>query len=172
MASSFFWFMPCYYPRPEWVTTGCLHTSKKSYRIKSCRRVHRAWWLILSSNPIFRDAVARHWDSLIETSHSIYGGTSRLSGWLICTKNDVDTRNFIHKTAAVPFISPKFTSSHYIYVLRYIKFTLIRHFGTLPHFVRHYGIRQICTLLTWRGVQICTCMPIFSQITIKLLQIV
>ena len=39
-------FMPCYHPRPERTTTGCLHTSRKNYKIEACRWVHRAWWLI------------------------------------------------------------------------------------------------------------------------------
>ena len=30
----------------------------------------------------------------------------------------------------------------YVYVLRNIQFTLVRHFGTLPHFVRHYVISK------------------------------
>ena len=31
MASSFLWFMPCYHPRPEQITTGCVHTSRKNH---------------------------------------------------------------------------------------------------------------------------------------------
>ena len=37
MASSFLWLMPCYHPRPKQITTGYLHTSRKSYRIETCR---------------------------------------------------------------------------------------------------------------------------------------
>ena len=33
MTGGFLWYMPCYHPRPEQITTGCLHTSRKSYRI-------------------------------------------------------------------------------------------------------------------------------------------
>ena len=89
MASSFLWFMPCYHPRPEQITTGCLHTPRKSYRIEACRWVHRVWWLISSlqqSNLSRCSCQALRFKDATSTPHSVYGGRSRLSGWLICTK--------------------------------------------------------------------------------------
>ena len=58
MASSFLWFMPYCHPRPERITTGCLLTSKKSYRIETCRESTECdGWFRACSNPISQDAV-------------------------------------------------------------------------------------------------------------------
>ena len=74
---------------PERITTGCLHTSRKSCRIEACRWVHRVWWLISSlqlSNLSRCSCQVLRFKDATSTSHSVYGGRSRLSGWLICTK--------------------------------------------------------------------------------------
>ena len=81
MASSFLWFMPYYHPRPERITTGCLLTSRKSYRIEACRWVHRVWWLISSSNLSRCSCQALRFKDATSISCSVYGGSR--DGWSV-----------------------------------------------------------------------------------------
>ena len=103
MASSFLWFMPCYHPRPEQITTGCLHTSRKSYRIEACRWVHRA---VIQSLAMQLPGVEIQ-GCYFHFSQCLWRKVQALR-MADLYKNDVDTRNLIHKAAALPFIPPRF----------------------------------------------------------------